>query len=361
MAPDNYEQCIAIMEKALSVGAGLDLGLDFKRDIFNLPTLLGQKYDRSNMISTGMKGLDEVIGGGWINGTLSLVAGAPGGGKSRAMAAFTAEALKQGKKVVFITLELDDNETMANVTSSLTGLNWWDMLSSDPELKAEYIRRAEAASELIKDANLKTKFYINKSISSQTIISYLMRLKSQEHFEPDLLVVDYMDLLLPVGGENAKFSRNEESNYDMLGTVCFDLIKVAKMFKIPVLSGTQLGRAAWDLSGKEVVSMASVSESAKKAFNAHNLITINRTSAEKDLGKARFYTAKARTGTSNAVVYSNFDLLSTSLFSIATYDNCSSFCIDLVIVPLSNTPLSANSFIDTPSSSYISVNNIMCV
>ena len=61
MDPDAYEQAIPIMEKALSVGAGLDLGMDLKRDILNLPNILGKKYDKVNMVSTGLKGLDEAI------------------------------------------------------------------------------------------------------------------------------------------------------------------------------------------------------------------------------------------------------------------------------------------------------------
>ena len=55
------------------------------------------------------------LGGGWINGTLSLIGASAGSGKSRSMAYFAAEALKNNKKVVFITLELDEDETLANV------------------------------------------------------------------------------------------------------------------------------------------------------------------------------------------------------------------------------------------------------
>ena len=316
MNPDAYEQAIPIMEKALSVGAGLDLGMDLKRDILNLPNILGKKYDKVNMVSTGLKGLDEAIGGGWINGTLSLIGASAGSGKSRSMAYFAAEALKQGKKVVFITLELDEDETLANVVSSLTKKTWWEMLNPDPMIREDFVNAATSVKDQL-ESNLKVKFYINKTISSQTIMAYLMRLKSVENFCPDFIVVDYMDLLQPIEKPRGK---SEESNYDALGTVCFDLIKVAKMFNAPVISGTQLGRASWDLRGSEVVSMAAVSESAKKAFNSHNLITINRNSSEKELGKARLYTAKARTGHQNEIVYTNYDLGTCTIQEVAPYD-----------------------------------------
>jgi len=316
MDPDAYEQAIPIMEKALSVGSGLDLGMDLKRDILNLPQILGKKYDKVNMVSTGLKGLDEAIGGGWINGTLSLVGAPPGGGKSRVMAYFAAEALKQGKKVVIITLELDEDETLANVASSLTKKTWWEMLNPDPLSREEYINAATSVRDQL-SSNLKVKFYINKTISSQTIMAYLMRLKSTENFTPDFIIVDYMDLLQPI--EKPK-GRSEESNYDALGIVAFDLIKIAKMFKVPVVSGSQLGRASWDLKGSEVVSMASISESAKKAFNCHNLITINRNSGEKELNKSRLYTAKARTGHQNEIIYCNYDLSVCTLEEVAPYD-----------------------------------------
>lgn len=316
MDPDAYEQAIPLMEKALSVGSGLDLGMDLKRDILNLPQILGKKYDKVNMVSTGLKGLDEAIGGGWIRGTLSLIGASAGSGKSRSMAYFAAQALKQGKKVVFITLELDEDETLANVVSSLTKKTWWEMMNPDPLVQEDFQTAAINVRDTL-ESNLKVKFYINKTISSQTIMAYLMRLKSSEGFTPDFIVVDYMDLLQPI--EKPK-GRSEESNYDALGTVCFDLIKIAKMFKVPVISGTQLGRASWDIRGSEVVSMAAVSESAKKAFNSHNLLTINRNSSEKELGKARFYTAKARTGHQNEVIYTNYDLGTCTIEEVPPYD-----------------------------------------
>ena len=314
--PNAYEQAIPIMEKSLSVGSGLDLGLDLKRDILTLPRILGKKYDKTNMIGTGLEGLNKAIGGGWINGTLSLIAAASGGGKSRAMAYFAAEALKQNKKVLYITLELDEDETLANVVSSLTGISWWDMLDENPDKKLAYHNAAEEQIEKL-ESNMKVKFYINKTISTQTIISYIMRLKNTEGFSPDLVIVDYMDLLLPIEKPRG---RSEESDYSALGIVCFDLIKLGKMFNVPIISGSQLNRSAFDITGNQVVSMASLSDSARKVFNCHNLITINRNPTEKELGKARLYLAKARTGHQNEIVYTNYDLSRCRITEVNPYD-----------------------------------------
>lgn len=239
---------------------------------------------------------------------------------TRCMSYFAAEAMRQGKKVVFISLELDEIEILANLASSITNITWWDMVNENPDKVQEFQDASKRAVQEYNGANTKVKFYVNKSISSQQIITYLMRLKSAENFVPDLIVVDYMDLLLPIAGAGSKGGASEDSNYDILGTVCFDLIRVAKTFNVPVVSGTQLGRGAWDLTGKEVISMASVSESAKKAFNAHNLITINRNGSEKELGKARFYTAKARTGCTGSVVYTDFNLGVCHIREVEPYD-----------------------------------------
>ena len=316
MDPDAYEQAIPLMEKALSVGSGLDLGMDLKRDILNLPQILGKKYDKVNMVSTGLKGLDEAIGGGWINGTLSLIAAPSGGGKSRAMAYFAAEALKQGKKVIYITLELDEDETLANVVSSLTNRSWWEMLNPDPIVQEDYQTVATNVRDKL-NANLKVKFYINKTISTQTIMAYIMRLKSSEGFVPDLIVVDYMDLLLPIDKPK---TRGEESDYAALGIVCFDLIRLGKMFNIPIISGSQLNRTAFDITGNQVVSMASLSDSSRKIFNCHNLLTMNRNPQEKELGKCRIYLAKARTGKQNEIIYCNYDLSRCKIEEVQPYD-----------------------------------------
>ncbi|WP_365941933.1 ATPase domain-containing protein [Thermococcus sp.] len=56
-------------------------------------------------ISTGVKGLDKMLNGGLIPGRAYLIKGGPGTGKTTLCMHFLMEGVKNGEKVLYITLE----------------------------------------------------------------------------------------------------------------------------------------------------------------------------------------------------------------------------------------------------------------
>lgn len=56
-------------------------------------------------LSTGIKGLDKMLGGGLFEGNATLIAGAPGTGKTTAGLHFIAAGIAAGEKGVFVTFE----------------------------------------------------------------------------------------------------------------------------------------------------------------------------------------------------------------------------------------------------------------
>lgn len=64
----NYEKAIAIMENALSVGSGDNLGLSLTACVTDLPDMLKDTYDRKNLFTTGIKTWDKALGGGCAKG-----------------------------------------------------------------------------------------------------------------------------------------------------------------------------------------------------------------------------------------------------------------------------------------------------
>jgi replicative DNA helicase len=55
-------------------------------------------------ISTGMSGLDDILGGGFDPDRLYLVEGTPGAGKTTLALQFLLEDLKRGENALYITL-----------------------------------------------------------------------------------------------------------------------------------------------------------------------------------------------------------------------------------------------------------------
>ena len=159
------------------------------------------------------------------------------------------------------------------------------------------------------------KFYKPATVTTDTIQNYIHKVihltekQNGEVFKPDIIFIDYMDKLLPT----AKLRGN---NYDDIGNVGDDLKNLAITFSCPVISGSQLGRISWDLKGDEVISMSSIAESAKKVHLAHSLTTINNNPAEKEMGKARLYMAKSRSGIPGRVIWCDYNLRTVNITEV---------------------------------------------
>src|SRR5579872_6398680 len=63
--------------------------------------------------SSGCDGLDDVLGGGLPVGHFYLVEGEPGTGKTTLALQFVAEGLRQGEKVLYVTLSESRDELLA--------------------------------------------------------------------------------------------------------------------------------------------------------------------------------------------------------------------------------------------------------
>src|SRR6476661_6431129 len=81
-------------------------------------------------ISTGIPGLDQVLGGGLPTDRLYLIQGEPGTGKTTMALQFLMEGIRQGESCLFITLSETKDELRAVARShgwSIDGLNVFEL------------------------------------------------------------------------------------------------------------------------------------------------------------------------------------------------------------------------------------------
>ena len=301
---DNYNAALDMFKEALNIGGTADLGMDLEDVKFDFLDIIGQTYSSENMFKTLIPGWDEALGGGFVKDNIHIIGAAPGGGKSKTMAFLCKQALKQRKKVIFISLELTEAETMANIINSITGMNLRDLLK--PENRQRYTDLITQFSQIY-GPNLKVKFFKPATVTTNEIQNYIMRVSNYSEqqtgnaFQPDVIFVDYLDKLLPT-------QKIKGNTYEDIGGVADDLKNLAITYSCPLITASQLGRFVWDLKDDQVISMASVSESARKVHLAHSITTLNANPAEKDLGLVRLYRAKSRSGSPGKVIYCKNDL-----------------------------------------------------
>lgn len=88
-------------------------------------------------LSTGISGLDEMTGGGFIGGDTTLVTGPPGTGKTTFGLQFLMQGISEGQNGVFITVE----ETPQKIASDALNFGW-DLrkLEAENKLKLYQLR-----------------------------------------------------------------------------------------------------------------------------------------------------------------------------------------------------------------------------
>src|SRR5579875_3165286 len=82
-----------------------------KRDSFRAPFQPRKDIEMTDgRIRTGVRGLDDVLGGGLPKGHLYLIEGDPGTGKTTLALQFLLEGASQGERCMYVTLSESRNE-----------------------------------------------------------------------------------------------------------------------------------------------------------------------------------------------------------------------------------------------------------
>jgi replicative DNA helicase len=153
--------------------------------------LLGLK-DKNGQVSTGWPGVDRKLFGGFNRGELNIFAGGSGAGKSLFLANLGVNFALAGLNVVYLTLELSEALVSMRIDSMITGINTRDIFRDldDVEIKVKMVGK--------KSGMLQVK-YMPSGKTTNDIRAYLKEYEIKCGKRVDVLLVDYMDLIMPIG------------------------------------------------------------------------------------------------------------------------------------------------------------------
>ena len=123
-----------------------------------------------------------------------------------------------------------------------------------------------------------------KEEGGKKIRSHLERVR-QRDFEPDMILVDYGDILRPV-------KHNTEKRHE-LQEIYEQLRAIAQIYDCPVWTASQTNRSGLNA---EVITMEAISEAFNKCFVADFIFSLSRTIEDKKANKGRVFIAKNRNG-----------------------------------------------------------------
>lgn len=268
----DYGSIQRIMKEALNKGAPRDAGHEYNDGIHSRT-----RKSVRQPISTGWPAIDKVLNGGWERQTLSTFIAPTGAGKSMFLVNVASAALERGLNVLYCTLEMADWKIGLRADSYFSGVPINDV--ADNEERVASIVKEKAKGRLI------IKEWPTKQASVQTIRAHIQKLEQTKEFKPDIIVLDYADLLRGTRGYGEK--RHElEGIYE-------ELRGLAQEFNAVVVTADQTNRAGLN---DEIVTLQSIAESYAKATVCDLIITISRKMEDKQNGTGRLFVAKSRLG-----------------------------------------------------------------
>ena len=176
------------IKDASQVGLVKDLGLDYFE---NPKERLQWIKDQSGAVSTGWKAIDHKLYGGLNRGEMTIFAGGSGAGKSLFLQNFAVNWALAGFNVVYISLELSEQLISMRLDSMVSGYGTKEVMKNMEDVDLKVRMKAKGAGRL------RVKQMPN-AVNTNDIRVFLREYEIQCGEKVDCLLVDYLDLMMPI-------------------------------------------------------------------------------------------------------------------------------------------------------------------
>jgi len=211
----------------------------------------------------------------------------PGVGKSLFLANQAARSVLDGHNVLYISLEMGEDRVAQRLDSIFTRIQQSKLSSRITDIES----RLDTISQQWDDrGKLIIKEFPCKRLSVTGLRAYLNQLKNYDDFTPDIIVVDYLELMR---------TEKDMAEYQGQERLAQELRGIASEYEALVWTATQTNR-----EGKKVniITDAELADSYGKIRVCDLVFSINQTEQEFDSGRARLYLMKSRNGRARFIV-----------------------------------------------------------
>lgn len=298
---DKFAEINEKIQEALKFNIDVNLGTDLY-DVdgryLKLSQSLGEK------ITTGFDNMNRILGDGWCRKEIYCVLGPPGMGKSIFLPNFGLKALGAGYNVVHYSLEMSEERVGLRYDGPVTHIDLKDLRSNQEAVKKAYTHGLFNRSK-----RLFIKEFPTGAASVLDIEAHLEQLRTYEGFVPDMIIVDYGDIM--------RAAHKTNNTYEEQGWIFRELRGIAIEHNCVVLTATQARRDAVAEGGgtKASVGMEQVADSMEKVRILDGLFSIVQSPADKTAGVIKLYVAKNRNGDSGSTLEFNINYGKMTLVS----------------------------------------------
>jgi len=268
------------VEKMIREAVQISLARDMGTDYFLDPrTRLLKLKDNNGQVSTGWKAIDQKLYGGFNRGELNIFAGGSGAGKSLFLQNLAVNFAAVGMNVLYLTFELSEELTSMRIDSMMTGITTRDIFKQidEVEMKVKIMGK--------KSGNIQIK-YMPSGKNCNDLRAYLKEYSIRKGVMPDVLLIDYLDLLMPAGQKISAENLFIKDKY-----VSEELRNLAMEVKALTVTASQLNRSAVE---EVEFDHSHISGGLSKIQTADNVIGIFTSRAMRERGRYQIQFMKTR-------------------------------------------------------------------
>lgn len=272
----DYGPVEKLVKDAIQVSLNKDMGTDY----FESPrSRLNALKDNNGQVSTGWPSVDKKLYGGFNRGELNIFAAASGGGKSLFLANMGVNWALMGLNVIYLTFELSEKLVAMRLDSMMTGISSREIFRNidDVELKVKMLEK--------KSGSIQIK-YMPSGKNANDIRAYLKEYQVKKGFKPDVILIDYLDLMMPLSVKVSPSDLFVKDKY-----VSEELRNLAMETQCVTVTASQLNRAAVE---EIEFDHSHISGGLSKIQTADNVIGIFTSRAMRERGRYQIQFMKTR-------------------------------------------------------------------
>jgi hypothetical protein len=272
----DYGPVEAKIKAAVQISLAKDMGTDYFLDP---RTRLLKLKDNNGQVSTGWKGIDQKLYGGFNRGELNIFAGGSGAGKSLFLQNLAVNFASVGLNVLYVSLELSEELTSMRIDSMMTGITTREIFKQidDVEIKVKVAGKKYGAIQVK---------YMPSGKNINDLRAYVKEYSIRKGFMPDAILIDYLDLLMPVTVKVSAENLFIKDKY-----VSEELRNFGMEIKAVLVTASQLNRAAVE---EVEFDHSHISGGLSKIQTADNVIGIFTSRAMRERGRYQIQFMKTR-------------------------------------------------------------------
>lgn len=271
-----------LLSDSLAITFDTDVGHDYLEDIESRYEYYHRDEER---IPFDIDLINKITKGGLPRKSLTMLLATTGAGKSLAMCHFAASNLIMGRNVLYISMEMPEEQVSQRVDANLIGISMDEVKKLSKE---EFSKRVKRIKEKTTGRFI-VKEYPTGTPHAGHFKNLLTELKQKKNFVPDIIYIDYLNICA-----SSRIKGNAAANsYTVVKAIAEEVRGLGMEFDVPIVSASQLNRGAYDNTD---VDLTNTSESMGITHTADCILALITSEELEAMGQLMIKQLKNRWG-----------------------------------------------------------------